>query len=312
MRGAADAFGVVTRFHSQTAPHPNTVINWGYTPVKSAYTDKDTFVDYIMHFQDFALNSTLIDRNISFGIYLDGTVFNIAGVYFPFSNYSEHSKPIGMYFGDFDRFNNTILPAMFDNWQPYKTLQNDTPVDWLTSMALLDGAPSIGQPTTRTGYTQHSDFFAKSLTIPESSGGFTKEAAGAYYDYIIANNNSATPPWFAIINLYGGPDSQINTKDTKFAAYRDRDSLWVIQHYSNTDATHPDVNLSFVNGLNDAITNAMPNVNIGAYLNYIDPTLTRDQAKELYYGDELYGQLQKLKRKWDPKNVFWNPLAVEA
>ena len=50
----------------------------------------------------------------------------------------------------------------------------------------------------------------------------------------------------------------------------------------------------------------------GAKLQRIDPTLTRDEAVALYYGEELYGKLAELKKSYDPENLFWNPLAVEA
>jgi FAD/FMN-containing dehydrogenase len=86
--------------------------------------------------------------------------------------------------------------------------------------------------------------------------------------------------------------------------------LGVIQHYGNINATVPVVDLNFVDGLNSAITNAT-NATFGAYLNYIDPTLTRDEAKELYYGEALYSNLSMLKSKYDPKNTFWNPLSIE-
>jgi hypothetical protein len=32
--------------------------------------------------------------------------------------------------------------------------------------------------------------------------------------------------------------------------------------------------------------------------------LTREEAKALYYGDELYAKLQVLKKKYDPENTF--------
>jgi hypothetical protein len=295
MRGAADSFGIVTAFHVKTEAAPKTVINWGFSLV-NPYANRDTFVQNMLHIQAFATNSSVIDRNISFGCYLDGTAFNIAG----------------MYFGDATLFNTTIVPELARGLTS-QMIPNPgaATVDWISSMILLGGAPTISTPLPRTGYTLHDNFFAKSLTIPEASP-FTPAALGSYYDYIAAKGSKRPHPWFSIINLYGGPDSQINTKDTAFAAYADRESLWVIQHYGHTNATVPVVDLEFVNGLNTAITSAMPGVPVGAYLNYIDPTLTRDEAVALYYGKELYGKLAGLKKSYDPENLFWNPLAVEA
>jgi hypothetical protein len=56
-----------------------------------------------------------------------------------------------------------------------------------------------------------------------------------------------------------------SSKDTSFAAYKDRDALWVIQHHGN-NVPGSMVDLEFINGLNQAITEAMPNAGLGAYL----------------------------------------------
>ena len=74
------------------------------------------------------------------------------------------------------------------------------------------------------------------------------------------------------------------------------------------DATFPKSGIAFVNKLNDAMTNNLPEYS--AYLNYIDPTYTREQAYKLYYGAGLVERLSKLKAVWDPKNVFRNPQSI--
>jgi hypothetical protein len=293
MRGAADAFGIVTNFYAKTEAAPKTVINWGWT-LPDMFRGRESFVDAFLHIQSFAQNASVVDRKISFGIYLDGQVFNIAG----------------MYFGDAAHFNNTIIPELLRGLPKAKPNPGAQEVDWIKSMTLLDGDDTIAQPLTRNGYTKHDNFLAKSLTIPEATP-FNAATLGAYFDYLQSKGINPPHPWFSIINLYGGQDSQINTKDTEFAAYRDRDSFWVIQHYGHTNATVRSVNLEFVNGLNSAITDAMPNANIGAYLNYIDPTYTREQAKNVYYGDKLYHNLSVLKSRYDPKNTMWNPFSIE-
>ena len=66
--------------------------------------------------------------------------------------------------------------------------------------------------------------------------------------------------------------------------------------------------MTFMNGLNDAITSKMPQY--AAYLNYVDPTYTRDEAYELYYGTELHARLRELKSVLDPRNVFRNPQSI--
>jgi hypothetical protein len=206
MRGASDTFGIVTSFYARTEAAPASVINWGWT-LPDMYSDRDQFINAFLHIQNFAQNASVVNRNISFGMYLDGRVFNIAG----------------LYHGDAAYFNNTVIPELLRGLPDPKPNPGAQSVDWLESLTLLNGA-NVVEPTTRTGYLLHDTFFAKSLTIPEATL-FDATTLGAYFDYLKDEGVNPPHPWFSIINLYGGPDSQINIKDTEFAAYRDRDSL---------------------------------------------------------------------------------------
>lgn len=137
--------------------------------------------------------------------------------------------------------------------------------------------------------------------MPEKDG-LARATLNAFYDYIM---KGAPTAYFVIINLYGGPGSKINTKTTKDAAYADRDSLWVFQNYGETAGS-----IDFINGINNAIIKAQPNTKFGAYLNYVDPSYSAEEAHKLYYGEELYGKLVDLKQQVDPTMTFWNPQAI--
>lgn len=171
---------------------------------------------------------------------------------------------------------------------------------WYDYLVLVSGKTQIKEPLS--GYDEHENFFAKSITVPESTG-LTTTGLNAWFDYI----KGATTEYYTIVNLYGGPGSAINSKDTSFAAYSDRDSLWVFQNYGYTTSS-----TNFINGLNNAIITAQSQTNFGAYLNYVDPSYDAATAHKLYYGDALYAKLLTLKNKVDPKNVFWNPQAIGA
>ena len=80
LRGAADSFGIVTSFYLQTLPAPTSLVSWQYF-FPSVYSSSAAMTEAFFHFQDFANNASVIDRNIGFGIHVDGTDFSISGTY---------------------------------------------------------------------------------------------------------------------------------------------------------------------------------------------------------------------------------------
>jgi hypothetical protein len=289
LRGAADSFGIILTFYLQTQPAPISLIYYSYT-FNNLFADVTTVTNAFSHIQDVVQNASIIDRNLGLGISTNGQAFTVEGTYF----------------GTADTFNNQIAPALLSTL-PAPSSSSVQTVGWLDSLTTLGGLGTLTEP--QTGYTAHENFFAKSVTVPQP---LTSDAITSYFNYMITANAPTT--WFAGIDLYGGPDSQINVKDTNFAAYGDRNSLWVAQHYAyaSVGASFPSAGLDFVNGMNDAMTSKMPNVDFGAYLNYVDPSLSPDQAHTLYYGSTLYGQLATLKAQVDPQNVFANPQSINV
>ncbi|KAL8740499.1 MAG: hypothetical protein Q9190_006809, partial [Brigantiaea leucoxantha] len=165
-----------------------------------------------------------------------------------------------------------------------------------------------------TGYDIHDTFYAKSVVVPSSSP-LTTQGLTSYFNYMITNGTASPNPWFSIINLYGGPDSQINVPAASSSAYSDRSALWVIQHYGNVPAPgdpFPPNIVPFVQGLSDSLTSASPGTDFLAYNNYVDPLLSAAEAHTLYYGEETYERLLTIKEAVDPERVFWNPQAIGA
>ncbi|KAI4272248.1 MAG: hypothetical protein LQ337_005427 [Flavoplaca oasis] len=292
LRGAADSFGIVTSFYLQTQPAPASVVNWSFR-IPDMFTSAATSANRFLHIQNFVQNASVVDRNLGLGMYMDGQGFSISGTYF----------------GSLTNFNNKIKPELLRGL-PTPTSQSATAMTWIQSLtALADGQP-LTQPTT--GYNLHDSFFAKSIVVP-TSGQLTAATLTSYFDYIIKIGVNSANPWFSIINLYGGPDSQINAKPTSFSAYDDRTALWVIQHYGytgNTAAPFPQGIIPFINGLSNSITSAQPQTVFPGYINYVDPSLTPAQAHAAYFDDATYAKLLSIKQKVDPGQVFWNPQAV--
>ncbi|KAF2740592.1 FAD-binding domain-containing protein [Polyplosphaeria fusca] len=282
IRGAADSLAIVTNFYFQTHDAPTSIV---YFEVQwsGIWNTKKSFTDTFLHLQDFAQNSSVVDNRISFGIYMDG-----GGSF----------GPSGAFFGTVDEFNSKIKPEFIRGLKAPDNFIVQS-MSWYDYLVKVSGTTTIKVPLT--GYDSHDNFFAKSITVPQAAG-LTSNALNAMYDYMHA---ATSVSYYVIVNLYGGPGSAINSKDTNFAAYNDRDSLWVFQNYGETAGS-----IDYINGLNKAITGAQSQTQFGAYLNYVDPSLDAATAHKLYYGDAVYSRLAALKKSVDPKGVFWNPQAV--
>jgi len=63
-------------------------------------------------------------------------------------------------------------------------------------------------------------------------------------------------------------------------------------------------NSPFVDGIVDSITKYRCKTVFKAYANYIDPTLTKEQPWDLYYGQDQIVRLNRVKDIVDPTRVF--------
>ncbi|KAI9777374.1 MAG: hypothetical protein M1835_005250 [Candelina submexicana] len=291
LRGAADSFGVITTFYLQTRAAPAETVVFSIS-IPDVLSSAQNAANSFLALQTFALDASIVDRKLSFGVYLDGSSFNIGG----------------MYFDTADKFNNDIKPAMLKGL-PAPSTSSVQSLDWLAALTNLAGGP-LTTPTT--GYDAHDTFLAKSIVTQESCP-LTQAALESFFAYILTEGRNSPSPWFSIINLNGGPDSQINAKSLDFSSYSHRSSLWTFQNYGYTANNQPpftDSIKNFVIGLSNSLTSAQPEGVFDAYLNYVDPTLSPQEAHAGYYGDAVYAKLLAIKQQVDPDSVFWNPQAI--
>lgn len=248
-----------------------------------------------LHLQDVARNASVTDRRNTWGIFIGLDTFNVRGVY----NGTAADD-------SFQAFQTELLRNL-----PHPIHRDIWELSWMENNVMLGGnldgtfnPPAPGTPGS------FDTFFAKSAVVPESAP-LTDATLRNYFSYLLKyGSNSSAGGWFSIINLYGGPDSQINARPSNFSAYSDRDALWVFQHYSSTlDQPFTTAAYDLVEGMNEALEYGRSQGVFEAYANYVDPSLDVNSAHVNYYGWETTERLQALKCKVDPGNVFWNPQA---
>ncbi|KAL8813521.1 MAG: hypothetical protein Q9200_000195 [Gallowayella weberi] len=288
----AESFGIITTFYFQTEPAPDSIVNWAYTfPIANPNEAATTF----SHIQAFALNASVIDDKIGFGVSPSPSSIHISGTYRGEEaefNTKKHKQVASELLRTLPTPSNTSIKTF----------------SWLDSLTDMKGEP-LPQPLS--GYDAHDNFYAKSILVPETTP-LTQSALLNYFTYITTASSKYPPLWFSELNLLGGPSSRINNPPPPAAdsAYSGRGALWVVQHYSTTPpAASGGANraIEFVNGLNDALGTGNP-----GYPNYVDPELSASEAHNVYFSREIYDRLVRIKAVVDPEGVFWNPQAVGA
>ncbi|KAL3428257.1 glucooligosaccharide oxidase [Phlyctema vagabunda] len=294
MRGAGDSFGIVTNFYLQTKPAPTSVINFS-VDIPAVYEDIPSLTNAFLELQKTVFDPAIVNGNLSFGIYTEGRAFNFAGWCIDC---------------DVDDFKSVTLPAILKGF-PRPESTTITPANWTASLRSIAGNANLQQPIT--GYDEHDTFYVKSV-VSKTDIPLTAASLTSFFTYIVNQGRNSPSPWFSIINLYGGAGSQINIPAAGTSAYSKRDTLWVFQNYgyASKGQSYDPATTTFIDNLNRALTDAQPDGEFTAYLNYIDPELTQADVMKLYYGSSTYNKLVQIKNSIDPNNVFWNPQAITA
>ncbi|KAK6333960.1 hypothetical protein TWF696_002471 [Orbilia brochopaga] len=289
VKGAGPSFGIVTKFYFSTVPATETIVNYSYS---FSGLSVDNAADAFLKIQTFAQTAP---KELGLGVSLwgSGTSFELSGAYYGKTQ---------------AEFNTLFQPLLSQLPQPSSSTVNMK--GWIDTLIRFAGASTLSVP--ETGYSERTTFFAKSLVTSQSSP-LTLESMKSFFNYAATKGPDAANqglPWFVIINLYGGGDSAItNSALLDQSSYGHRDTLWNFQLYATINSLTPTSNSSavdFVNGFDQSVRRTGD----GAYVNYADPTLSRDESHTLYYGGQ-YTKLTEMKKKWDPKQVFWYPQSID-
>jgi hypothetical protein len=253
----------------------------------------------------------------------DGDVKTKAEIFTAFQNYSITHAPQelglrmwittdefdirGAYWGNIEEFRR-IFQLLLDAL-PVKPLAEVSTHPWLDSLSSLANGEDLIQPEP---YTAHNTFFAKSLVAPDP---LAPETLERFFSFLSAHRSGESVPveWWVICELYGGNGSQVSAHSLEEAAYAGRDGLWTFQMYSMTadmQPPFPQEGMEFMERMWGVMVEEQ-RMGWRSYPNYVDDSLERGRALKWYYG-ELLERLGKVKRRFDPGEIFWNPQSVEA
>lgn len=289
-RGAADSFGVIIRFHLRTVQAPDEVVVFSYE-IEGIVRDVNEATAAFLNIQWVVQDpdSNIIDRDLSFGFYIHDGSWTIWGVFM-------RSQEV---------FESKIAPALLGGFKrPVKKFVQA--MAWLDALAWFSGNHS--NDATEDAF---DTFYAQSALIPEHNT-LGEKFVRAYFETMRSASLDPSQSWYAVINLHGGPDSQISVPASA-SAYTHRETLWMIQHYGfSTNHLPPllDSTKAVITRLTSAARAGVPELSWGAEPNYHDPDMARAIAHSMHYGRGATRRLEALKSEIDPSEVFWNPQSI--
>lgn len=210
MRGAGDSFGIATTFYLQTFEAPSSVLTFSAS-IPATLNSVDTAVSSFTKLQALTLDATQISKDITLGIYTD--------------NYGSFSLSGWCMSCDQDHFKSVTFPAILAAF-PTADSSSVESLGWTDALVNANNGGALQEPLT--GYDAHDTFYAKSV-VTKNAEPLTTAQLTSYFTYILNQGRSAPSPWYTIIDLYGGADSQINVPSSDSSAYSDRDAHWVFQ-----------------------------------------------------------------------------------
>lgn len=144
-------------------------------------------------------------------------------------------------------------------------------------------------------------FFSKSLALRRQDllNGKETDALFTYLDREAA-------PMVLIFNTEGGAVADVAPNST---SYPHRDKIIIYQSYVIDVFGVSDKHKLFLEGVHERIKCKTP-VEASTYAGYVDLAPNRSEAQLAYWGDSL-PQLQQIKQKWDPSDLFRNPQSVK-
>ncbi|KAF8069865.1 glucooligosaccharide oxidase [Lyophyllum atratum] len=289
LRGSAGSFGIATSYEFKTFPAPPSATVFEYAwNLNASATAKG-----ISAFQSF------VQTNIppQFGAEINfGKGSGSGFVSFTLT---------GGWYGPPQDLKAVLAP--FLRQMPPKPKTKLNVGSYLNSVTALAG----GSLDTKSAPDTHDTFYVKSLMTPASSP-MSKAAILALSRYLAIQGYASKTEWFVQLELYGGMNSAINAVPADATSFVHRSSTFTFQFYASSPGKvppYPQYGFTFLDGaVYSVVSNSPSNWNYGAYVNYVDDKLA--DWKFRYYGAH-YARLSALKKKYDPRDLFRFPTAIE-
>lgn len=190
MRGAADSIGIAVNYYLQTQPAPEIVVNYHMNITNPART-VDAIVATFQRIQD-------LDRDKT------ANVEDCSKLQFVISLHKHSLYVEGTYMGSYKDFNDKITPEILRGLP-------DVPItaqgmNWIEVLKRLNQ----GMPLDITNpYTGHSNFYAKSLLLPESD--MTVEALNRYFKFLL-DGREVPISYYTLMSIYDVMDSRVGVE----------------------------------------------------------------------------------------------------
>ncbi|GJN92799.1 hypothetical protein Rhopal_005837-T1 [Rhodotorula paludigena] len=291
LNGAAPNFGIVTNFHIQGHRAPARAVIAKYT-----YTSPSTVIAAT------ALNSVQQFGNLSApaNLGLHATIGR------------DSLELMFVWYGPEAELDAVLQPLKDDLPPSYDVSVNA--MSWIESAKQLAGVDDLS--TNGKMLQSRDSFYAKSLMTP-STIPLSIETFEAFFTYLWSSNTSTN--WFVEANIYGGQYSEINAVSLNDSSFGHRDKLMTFQLYASSptygNPFPTDDGIPFVQGMYDTLVDGMTSQGwsndsaspdgYAAYVNYVDPELSADEVKNLYWGSQ-YQRLALLKGRYDPTQLLNN------
>ncbi|KAK5953105.1 hypothetical protein OHC33_005673 [Knufia fluminis] len=274
LKGAGAGFGIITEFKVRTQPEPGESVQYTYNFTPGSPED----MAEVFEAWQKLISGPDLTRKFASQVMVSELGMIIQGTYF----------------GSEAEYNDLGLEEKLPQKPDLGTV---VLTDWLGVTA--NWAERVLQ---QVGGGIAAPFYSKSLAFRNDTlmSSETIKELFKHFD----DADKGTIAWAAIFDLEGGA---INDVAPDATAYGHRDALFYIQTYALGIPKVSQKTKGFLTSINKIIEDSMPGAELGAYAGYVDPALTN--AQEQYWGTN-YPRLQRIKRNYDPNDVFHNPQSV--